>query len=37
MAKLGDKVKEYEITPDVIPVPTKMPAMPVPEKVAVPA
>jgi hypothetical protein len=32
MAKLGDKVTEYEIIPDSIPVPQKMPAMPIPEK-----
>lgn len=37
MAKLGDKQEEYEIIPESIPVPQKMPAMPLPEKVAVPA
>lgn len=37
MAKLGDKQKEYEIIPASIPVPQKMPAMPSPEKVTVPA
>lgn len=37
MAKLGDKVEEYTVNPASIPVPQKMPAMPAPERVTVPA
>lgn len=37
MARLGRPEREYEIIPESIPVPQKMPAMPLPEKVLEPA